>query len=160
MDWMKLCEEKEHAREKDEFERVLKCTEIALALEDEKNKKRHDNGRKHLELIKEQVREHEEAALLKRRERLTYYIRTKENWKLKDKWLEELKQDRLKKLSDTGVSQEYMDYVTKKTIEDSVNIMDSQYRTYKSYDILPRWVTESTEAMKAHIKSQNFEKTF
>ncbi|XP_068504892.1 uncharacterized protein [Syngnathus scovelli] len=106
------------------------------------------------------VREHEEAALLKRRERLTYYIRTKENWKLKDKWLEELKQDRLKKLSDTGVSQEYMDYVTKKTIEDSVNIMDSQYRTYKSYDILPRWVTESTEAMKAHIKSQNFEKTF
>ncbi|XP_019721810.1 meiosis-specific nuclear structural protein 1-like [Hippocampus comes] len=160
MSWKKHCEAVEHSREKAEFERVLKCTKIALDQEDEKNKNRQEDGRRHLEFIKQQVRDREELVLLRRQKWHTDYARTKENWKEKDKWLEELKQDRLEELKATGVSEEYLNYVTKKTTEDSVNIMDSQYRTYKTYDILPRWVTDGTKAMKEHIKSQNVEKKF
>ncbi|XP_061661723.1 cilia- and flagella-associated protein 45-like [Syngnathoides biaculeatus] len=160
LSWKKRCEEVEHSREKAEFDRVLTCTKIALAQEGEKNKNRQEDGRKHLEFIKQQVREREEEALLRRRERLTDFIRVKEDWKEKDKWMTELKEDRLQELNTSGVPEEYRVYVTKKTVEDSVNLMDSQYRTYKTYDILPRWVTDSTRAMKEHIKSQNVEMNF
>ncbi|XP_077365606.1 uncharacterized protein LOC144009661 [Festucalex cinctus] len=157
MRWIKECAEEEHAREKEEFERVLKCTQIALAQEGEKNKKREEDGHRHLRFIMQQVKDNEEAALVKRQEKLTFYARTKALWKQKDMWLEELKQDRLKQLMATGVSDEYLKYVTKKTNEDQAKSLDSQYRTFKTLDILPRWVTGRTKAMQEHIKNQNVE---
>ncbi|XP_057679719.1 cilia- and flagella-associated protein 45-like [Corythoichthys intestinalis] len=158
--WKKSCESVEHSREKEEFGRVLKCTQEALALEAQKNKNRQEEGRKHLDAIKKQVKEREEAAQIKRHKTLTDFIRTKAKWIQKDKWLNELKAERLQDFYNCGIPEEYRLYVGKKAAEDGVNLMDSQYRTFKTYDILPRWVTAGTEAMKAHIKSQNVEKEF
>ncbi|XP_061614325.1 cilia- and flagella-associated protein 45-like [Phyllopteryx taeniolatus] len=146
--WKKRCEAIEISREKGEFDRVLKCTQEAIRKDEEKEKKRLRDAYAHLESIKEQVKEREQAALNKRKERLYEVSKVRETIQEKNRWLDEFKEERLKELKACGIPEKYCRYVRRKTKEDEANPNQYHYRAHDTLDQLPRWTNRSNKKHK------------
>ncbi|XP_077410705.1 uncharacterized protein LOC144040412 [Vanacampus margaritifer] len=127
--WKKHCEAVAVSREKADFERVLKCTQEALIKHEERGRRRKEEGRLHLQALQEQIREKEHAAAVRRRERLSGAKHVSDEVQLKDKCIDEIKEERLSDLKACGVSDKYYSYVKKRTAEDGAKSKNFQYHS-------------------------------
>ncbi|XP_049604721.1 cilia- and flagella-associated protein 45-like [Syngnathus scovelli] len=126
-EWKKHCEAVEIAKEKAEFERMVKYHQRTLNKVEEKEKRRKEKRLLHLEVLKEQIREKEDAAAAIRRERINMAKHETDDVKLKNKCIDELKEERLSDLKASGIPEKYYKYVEKKSAEAGAKSKQFQY---------------------------------
>ncbi|XP_077365332.1 uncharacterized protein LOC144009462 [Festucalex cinctus] len=126
-EWKKRCEAVAISREKADFERALECHREALDKHEEKGRRRKEEGRLHLQALQEQIREKERAAAVGRRERLSVAKHVSDEVQLKNKCIEEIKEERLSDFRACGIPDKYYGYVKKRTAEDGAKSKNYQY---------------------------------
>ncbi|XP_061522670.1 uncharacterized protein LOC133396643 [Phycodurus eques] len=127
LEWKKHCEAVGFSKEKAEFERQLKCHQEKLIKHEEREKKRREEGRLHLQAVQEQIWEKEHAAAARRRERLNTAKHVSDEVQLKNKCIDELKEERLSDLRACGIPDKYCSYAKRKTAEDDAKSKNFQY---------------------------------
>ncbi|XP_061661319.1 uncharacterized protein LOC133492734 [Syngnathoides biaculeatus] len=127
LEWKKHCEAVEFSKKKAEFEWELKNHQEKLNKHEEKEKKRREEGRLHLQALKEQIREKEHATDARLRERLNMAKHVSDEVQLENKCIDELKEERLSDLRASGIADKYYSYAKRKTTEDGAKSKNFQY---------------------------------
>nr|XP_061809870.1 cilia- and flagella-associated protein 45-like [Nerophis lumbriciformis] len=113
--WKKQCEAVALSKDKAEFERELQANQELLVKHQEKDRRRKEEGRHHLDVLSEQIRHNEHTAAIKRREKLYATEHVNDEVQLQKKCIDELKQERLKNFRASGIPEKYYLYAERKT---------------------------------------------
>ncbi|XP_008424134.1 cilia- and flagella-associated protein 45 isoform X2 [Poecilia reticulata] len=109
------CMMMEANREKADMERVLKTQVEQIAKENEVEKKHNEEAQRHAASLRQQVREQEQVALEKRRERLKEADRMFAEERQRNMRLLEVKERKLQELKATGIPEKYCVQVERKS---------------------------------------------
>ncbi|XP_019718943.1 uncharacterized protein At1g10890-like [Hippocampus comes] len=127
LEWKKHCEAVEISKERAEFERVRKCHRDAHFKHEERERRRKEEGRLHLDALKGQIREKEHAAAARRRECLNMAKQVSEEVCLENTCIDELKEERLSELRASGIGDKYCSYAKRKTTQVGAKSKHFQY---------------------------------
>lgn len=102
------------ARERAEFERVLRAQQELIEKEQEKELQKNQQIRRHADAVRQQVRERELQAITQRRELFREGERLEEEARSRRARLDEIKEKKLRELKAAGLSEKYCKEVERK----------------------------------------------